>query len=80
MKIKHASHRTLSNCLRENMSRLDHLNKSLCNKIKYYQVDVENFVNNKKLLGRFSSVGNVSRELKRVERDYLLINFTTREI
>jgi hypothetical protein len=74
MKIKHASHIKVSNCLREIMSKLDHLYKSVCNKIKYYQVVVTNFINNSKLLGKFASVGvsNVRRDLKRVERGYLL--------
>jgi len=68
MKIKHASHRTLSNCLREILSRLDHLYKSVCSKLKYYQVAVANFINSSELLGKFASVSvrNV-REIERIE-------------
>jgi hypothetical protein len=55
---------------------------SVCNKLKCYQVDVVKFCNNNKFISKFSnvSVSEVSRELKRVERECLLINFTTREI
>jgi hypothetical protein len=82
MKIKHASHRTLSNCLRENLSRLDHLCKSVCIKIKYYHVAIANFIKNSKLLCKFASVcvSKANRELKRIAREYLLFNFTTREL
>jgi hypothetical protein len=43
---------------------------------------VANFCNNSKFTNKLVkvSVSNVSRELKRVERKCLLINFTTREL
>jgi hypothetical protein len=45
-------------------------------------VDVANFINVNKLFNKFASVcvSKVSRDLKRVERECLLINFTRREI
>jgi hypothetical protein len=58
------------------MNKLDHLYKSVCSKLKSYQVAVANFSNNKKFISKFASVGvsKVSRELERVERECLLIN------
>jgi hypothetical protein len=81
-KIKHASHRTLSNCLREILSKLNHLYKSVCSKLKCYQVALTNFCNSSKLTSKLVSVsvGKVSRELERIERECLLINFTKREL
>jgi hypothetical protein len=55
---------------------------SVCNKLKSYQVVVAKFCNNNKFTSKLVSVSvsKVSRELKRVERECLLINFTTREL
>jgi hypothetical protein len=59
-----------------------HLYKSVRNKLNFYQVVVEKFINNNKKFNEFTSVSvsKVIRELKRVERECLLINFTTREL
>jgi RNase P/RNase MRP subunit POP5 len=52
---------------------------SVCRKLKNYQVVVANLCNNKNFTSKLVkvSVKNVSGELKRFERAYLLINFTT---
>ena len=61
---------------------LGHLYKSVCGKEECYQVAVEKFCNNNKFIIKLANVcvSKVSRELKRVERECLLINFTTREL
>jgi hypothetical protein len=80
MKIKHASHRTLYNCLREIMSELDHLYKGVCGKTKCYHVVVANFINNNKFLDKFASVSvsKVSGKLRRVKRIILENTSSTR--
>ena len=54
---------------------------SVCNKLKSYRVVVEKFCNNNKFTRKLVniSVSKVSRELKRVRKECVLINLTTRE-
>jgi len=64
------------------MDKLDHLYKSVYNKLKYYQMAVANFCNNIKFIRKLAnaSVSKVSKDLKIVERECFLINFTTMEL
>jgi hypothetical protein len=54
---------------------------SVCSKFKSYRVVVAKFCNNNFTSKLVSvSVRYVSRELERIERECLVINFTTREM
>jgi hypothetical protein len=64
------------------MSKLNHLYKSVCNKLECIKMVVANFCNNNKFTSKLVSVSvsKISRELERIERECLLINFTIREL
>jgi hypothetical protein len=64
------------------MSNVNHLFKNVCNKFECIKMVVLNFCNNKKFTNKLVSVSvsKVSRELERIERQCLLINFTIREL
>jgi hypothetical protein len=64
------------------MNMLGHLFRNVCIKLECYKVVVENFCNNKKFASKLVSVSvsKVSRDLEIIERECLLINFTTRDM
>jgi hypothetical protein len=73
-KIKHAFHRKVFNYLRKILRKLNHLYKSVCNKLECINMVVDFFFRNNKFTRELVSVSvsKISRNIERIERQCLI--------